>query len=249
MRCITGVSNTYDQMRMKGLLYTWVLLSACSTPTIPTHAGEEPPPEHMPYTQFLAEVDHARQDFQKQLDTATSTNREKLIKKARHYLEQTITQGIFPYWYGTPWDFNGHTSIPGEGEIACGYFVTTVLQDAGFNLPRYKWAQQYSQYYIKRLSPQDMTLLSNYTVERVKETLISNGTGLYVVGLDNHTGFVWVKDSSVVFVHSNYYQPQTGVMAQEITSENPLKHSAFRLFGRLFSDDMVENWITHAPYQ
>ncbi len=29
------------------------------------------------------------------------------------------------YWDDTTWDFYGMSRIPGEGEIACGYFVTT----------------------------------------------------------------------------------------------------------------------------
>src|SRR5690606_907796 len=50
---------------------------------------------------------------------------------------------IIPYWYGTEWDFEGHTAIPNEGKIACGYFVSTTLRDMGLNINRYKLAQQH----------------------------------------------------------------------------------------------------------
>ena len=49
-----------------------------------------------------------------------------------------LLNAIIPHWYGTPWDFNGHTSIPNQGEIACGYFVSTTLRDIGLKLNRFK---------------------------------------------------------------------------------------------------------------
>ncbi len=36
----------------------------------------------------------------------------------------------------------GHTAVPKEGEIACGYFVSTTLLHMGVPLNRYKIAQQ-----------------------------------------------------------------------------------------------------------
>ncbi|WMJ72126.1 hypothetical protein RCC89_02925 [Cytophagaceae bacterium ABcell3] len=38
-----------------------------------------------------------------------------------------LVNKLIPYWYGTKWDFEGHTDVPGKGEIACGYFVSTTL--------------------------------------------------------------------------------------------------------------------------
>lgn len=53
-----------------------------------------------------------------------------------------LLERIIPYWEGTPWTFEGHTSVPNKGSIACGYFVSTTLRDVGLNLNRYKLAQQ-----------------------------------------------------------------------------------------------------------
>jgi len=64
-----------------------------------------------------------------------------VIRFSQAFLIQTITEKIFPCWYNTPCDFKGTTQQPGKGRIACGYFVTTVLRDAGFLIPRVKWAQ------------------------------------------------------------------------------------------------------------
>ena len=50
------------------------------------------------------------------------------------YFEKQIVNGIVPYWYGTPWSFEGHTNQPHQGEIACGYFVSTTLKHMGLNI-------------------------------------------------------------------------------------------------------------------
>ena len=45
----------------------------------------------------------------------------------QHYFTESLLNGILPHWYGTVWSFDGHTSTPGTGEIACGYLVSTTL--------------------------------------------------------------------------------------------------------------------------
>ncbi len=55
-------------------------------------------------------------------------DKNKAIDIASHYLYSKLLNDIVPHWYGTPWDFNGHTNIPNQGEIACGYFVSTTLR-------------------------------------------------------------------------------------------------------------------------
>ena len=57
-------------------------------------------------------------------------------------LFNSMIDSIFPAWMGTNWDFNGTSNVPKQGEIACGYFVSTTLKHVGFNLNRYKLAQQ-----------------------------------------------------------------------------------------------------------
>ena len=37
-------------------------------------------------------------------------------------LSGILFDSIFPYWYGTKWDYNGVTQEPRIGKIACGYF-------------------------------------------------------------------------------------------------------------------------------
>jgi hypothetical protein len=44
------------------------------------------------------------------------------------------------------------SETPGRGEIACGYFVSTVLRDAGFGVERVRLAQQASERIVRTLS-------------------------------------------------------------------------------------------------
>ena len=55
------------------------------------------------------------------------------------------------YWVETKWDFNGVSRVSRQGSIACGYFVTTVLEDIGFKLNRIKLSQQASSVMIFNL--------------------------------------------------------------------------------------------------
>ena len=64
-------------------------------------------------------------------------------------LLDTVRDELIPPWVGTEWAFYGTTQTPGEGEIACGYFVSTVLRDAGVKVERVKLAQQASEYIVK----------------------------------------------------------------------------------------------------
>ncbi|MBQ0151856.1 MAG: hypothetical protein KBS61_03055 [Chryseobacterium sp.] len=62
-----------------------------------------------------------------------------------------INNEIPTYWEGTPWSFNGTTRIPKTGSIACGYFITNVLTDFGYDIKRIYLAQQPSSVMIKQL--------------------------------------------------------------------------------------------------
>ena len=76
-----------------------------------------------------------------------------------------------------------------------------------------------------------------------------SGNGLYVVGLDCHVGFVCNSNDSITFVHSSYYEPEIGVMSQKLDSQNPLKDSKYRVFGKIMDDTMIEAWILGKKFQ
>ncbi len=175
--------------------------------------------------------------------SADSVHRVALVDSARNYLFDRITLDILPAWHGTPWDFNGTTRTPGSGTIACGYFVNTVLQDAGFTLPRIKWSQMAAEPITVKLCHR-IKRFRDGPVSDVITYIRSQGDGLYKVGLDNHVGFIVARNGIVRFVHSNYYQRAIGVMSEPLEGNNPLAHSRYRVVGTLLGDALVIAWIT-----
>ncbi len=204
--------------------------------------------EKKDYTLFLQGVIAKRNDFKRLYVNADVSAKDSILTEARAYLINTISNDIFPYWYGTKWDFNGTTRTPQQGKIACGYFVTNILEDVGFKIPRVKWAQSASEVFIKKLAPNNIKRFSNRPIAEIENYLLTTGDGLYVVGLDIHVGFIIVKNKSIKFVHSNYYKPEIGVMKEDINSKNPFKDSNYRIIGKLMSDEMVIRWINNTAY-
>jgi len=172
----------------------------------------------------------------------------KIVLKARGYLIDVLANEIFPYWYGTPWDFYGQTEVPGKGKIACGYFVTHTLSALGFNIPKKKWAQLASEVMMKKFIKNKLKRFSNVHISVIREYIKKSGEGIYLVGLDSHVGYIIYINDEIKFVHSNYYQPEIGVMSENIEGWNPLNDSKYRVIGKLFSDEMIINWLTQKTY-
>lgn len=171
---------------------------------------------------------------------------EKILIQATNFLLKDIDQ-YFNAWYGTKWSFHGHTSNPKIGEIACGYFVTTVLKDMGFNVPRVKWAQLASESMIKHMTS-DIKRFSHAPMNDVVKYLKVKGEGVYIVGLDNHVGYIYYYHNKMTFVHSNYYQPHIGVMSEPLMGKNPLNDSKYRVIGKILDRNMVLKWIKKEPF-
>lgn len=134
------------------------------------------------------------------------------------------------------------TRVPGKGSIACGYFVNTVLQDAGFNIPRILWSQLAAERMILKVAPH-VRRFRDVSVVTVEQWLAEQGDGLYAVGLDSHVGFVTRRKGINRFVHSNYYQRDIGVMAEPLSGHNPFAHSRYRVIGKLLDDAMMRAWL------
>jgi hypothetical protein len=201
------------------------------------------------YSALKVEINTKKEKLQSAYSRADELRKSEIVKETKNYLVKIISTEVFKQWYGTKWDFNGTTRTPKKGEIACGYFVTTVLEDIGFNIPRIKWAQSASEFFIKKLAPNNLKRFTDKPLSEVKKYLISAGDGLYLVGLDTHVGFVLVEGKTISFIHSNYYYPDLGVMKENITTKNPLSDSHYRIFGKLMTDEMVTNWLKDVKYE
>jgi hypothetical protein len=121
--------------------------------------------------------------------------------------ESYLVNDIIPHWYGTEWDFNGYTAVPNEGVIACGYFVSTTLLHMGINVNRYKMAQQAGLYEAQTLALSEDNYRTICGSDSLKVILKRDySDGVYFVGLDNHVGYLYIKDQIPYFIHSNYIE-------------------------------------------
>ena len=194
------------------------------------------------YSERVLGIAHTRDSLRIVYSEADSMGRAETMNFARSYIIKSITDDLFTAWYGTPWEFNGTCRIPGEGAIACGYFVTYILSDAGFNIPAVKWAQLASETFILEMCT-DIKRFSNKPVQEVINYISRRPDGIYIIGLDCHVGFLYKKGAELKFVHSNYYKPEIGVMSEEPGSRNPLADSRYRVIGNLLSDRNIDRWL------
>ena len=134
-------------------------------------------------------------------------------------------------WLGTPWDFHGTAAKPGAGKIACGYFVSTVLRDAGFDLNRYTLAQQPSGNILKTFVPKSSChLTSNKPYNEFVSELETFDPGIYIVGLDTHVAFIVKTPKDFRFIHSSGSHPYC-VVDESRDEARVLKRSKWRILG------------------
>jgi len=239
-----------------GTAVTWFLISnrsRVSTDTrLPSSSAPNPSSltartsvDSRSYKDVRAEIETARVSLASRYRRATTpAQKTEIIAEARNAITRSIYVDMFPFWYGTPWDFNGTTETPGQGKIACGYFVSTLLRDSGMKVQRVKLAQQASENII-------LSLTTEAHVKRFRRVAISEfvaavtewGPGLYVVGLDIHTGFIVNTGSEVLFIHSSYIEPYSVV--RELASESKiLASSQYRIIGKLSADEqLIVKWL------
>lgn len=157
---------------------------------------------------------------------------------------QLIHKRVFPYWYGTKWNFNGTTQKPNEGTIACGYFVTTTLRDMGVPINRVKMAQCPSEEMIKSLTgKKHIHHLSGISLSEFEKKITKLGNGLYIIGLDNHTGFVSITSEGNFFIHASGWFPFM-VVKDKMNESNVLAKSKYRVVGKISDDEeFLKMWI------
>lgn len=162
---------------------------------------------------------------------------------SRDRFQVLLADSIFPYWYGTEWDFNGHTEEPRNGQVACGYFVSTTLRDMGMNINRYKIAQKASEDIVKTFCK-----YSDIKRYRTVKDALSFMDGLKdgemcIVGLSYHVGFLMRKNEMNYFIHSSYVGP-AAVEKEIAENSSVLAGSDVYVIGQLNgSDDFMKMWL------
>lgn len=162
-------------------------------------------------------------EFKKNI--ATKSNPEK-----QKYFFTYINSDVPFYWQGTPWSFNGTSSEPKVGSVACGYFVTNVLKNYGFNIKASYLAQQASSVMIKQLCNEIKYFSKTEDLE--KYLMNGNKNQVYIIGLDFHTGFVTRENKDTYFIHSNYIKNK-GVVKEKIPESKALNASKTFMIGHL----------------
>lgn len=167
------------------------------------------------------------------------------IDKARAYLLKTLTDSIFPHWYETPWDFNGTTEVPRQGNIACGFFVSTTLQHAGFNIDRVKCGQQASSVFINALcKPGSVKWITKNDTSRLYSHLLAQPDGLYLIGLDYHTGFIQKDGKDLWMIHAAYW-PHHKVVKETVQACAHILESKIFVVGNLSGNNsLIKKWMS-----
>lgn len=160
------------------------------------------------YTSTKQEANKLRESLTKKYQAATDPEqKEVILDSAGIVFSNYLLNKIIPHWYNTEWDFDGYTAIPNQGTIACGYFVSTTLQDMGVKVNRYKLAQQNPENEAKTVAIKESLVKSYNYLElepAIDKELKNYEEGLYFVGLDNHVGYLYIKNGQAYFIHSDY---------------------------------------------
>jgi hypothetical protein len=203
-----------------------------------------------PFFEKMAEIDSKRQEFARSLEN--SQTKAKVKEAARKYLVKTIIEDIIPAWYGTPWHMgkDDDAEYPHQKgkRISCSYFVTAVLQNVGFVFDsRKKWANSRALYIQTSLTDKDQVQrFYGISAKGFSRKLLELKEGLYLVGLNCHIGFIWIKDHKAWFIHSNYVDPQEGVVREPVATSHAIINSekvGYWVTPLLNDDRLLEQWL------
>ncbi len=180
---------------------------------------------------------------EKYKESNSENERKEVLNNTKKYIFNTITNKMFPFWYGTKWDYNGITERPRTGKIACGYFVSTVMKHSGFMIERYKLAQQPSSLIIKTLALESSIKPFN-NVKSIIEHLKKGSNSIYVLGLDNHVGFIVKYKDKIKFIHSSYLDEKIVISENLSEASKTLKQSDVFIVGNVLDNvELLKKWI------
>ena len=173
----------------------------------------------------------------------SNTNTTEILNKSRKQVTQYLVEDIFNHWYTTKWSFEGHTEIPKQGTIACGYFVSTTLRDVGFKLNRFKLAQKSPEEEAKSIAcGTTIEKLQNISKQELKNHFLKKQDGLYFIGLDFHVGYIYKDKSEIYFIHSNYIDNK-GVMKETLESSKAIMSTNYYIANITYNDVLIKKWI------
>ncbi|NNC89364.1 MAG: hypothetical protein HKN82_12970 [Akkermansiaceae bacterium] len=204
-----------------------------------------PAPDPETYSVLSDDLESHRQRLSDAYAAAGSdAERTAILRSARNLLEGALPR-LMRCWLGTPWAYEGIAHEPGGGKVACGYFVSSVLQDARFDVEWGRLAQQPSQNILGTFLREDeLHIRVGTDYELFLTELQSRGPGIYIVGLDSHVAFLVIPDSGEIrFIHSSGSRPWC-VVDEDRESADVLRRSRYRVTGNLTANpNVIARWL------
>lgn len=184
--------------------------------------------------EFTVEDDaNLQKNYTALCERIVKTTKNKSLEAIPGYLETCLRDSVFSYWYDTEWDFNGTTQEPRKGKIACGYFVTTTLKHLGLNIDRVHLAQQAASYIIDEICDKSsIKVFTNAHYKNLKEYVSKYSGNIFIVGLDNHVGFIVREKNELYFVHASGISPYK-VVKEKCEDASLLVYSKYHMVGHL----------------
>ena len=238
----------------------WVILAGCQAPAaaaaaegVAAVAATPPAPDPAAYEAALARIEARRVALARRLAAAEGgAAREEVRSEARTYVLAALREVVFPAWMGMPWGLGPNSTplrphAPGT-EIACGYFVSSVLENVGLRLDtRFRFAQAPALHAQRSLAPAERDLHRFFSIpaDALERRIAALGEGIYVIGLNNHIGFVDVHGGAVQVVHASYTGAQVVTREPLVAAEVIANSRAAGYFVTpLFHDDrLIDAWL------
>jgi hypothetical protein len=201
-------------------------------------------PDPATYAVLVSELERWRSELAVRHRKARTEAERSLVENDARVLLEHVLPEMMRCWLGTPWDFNGTAAKPGGGRIACGYYVATVLKDAGFQLDRYQLAQQPSGNILRSfLEKESCVLAVGKPYESYAEEIANAEPGIYLIGLDTHVAFLVIGGDDFRFIHSSGSRPWC-VVDEGRDEAHVLQRSNWRMTGNLTGDPKVlRRWL------
>ncbi len=231
--------------------------TGCGTDTARAAVAAAPALPAVDYEATLQAIEASRLRLAGRYTQAdTEALRAAIRAEARAVFKAAIIEQLFPAWLGMAWGLGPNSTAnrahaPGM-TVACGYFVSAVLENAGLRVKtRFSYAQAPALHVQRTLAPGQGEVHRFFSVpgETLAAGIAGLGEGLYIIGLSNHIGFVVVDAAGVRLVHASYTGEQV-VTSEPLATAEAIANSrskGYFVSPVMHDDRLADLWLRGAP--